>query len=211
MRTVLTLGFIIFLLGCPGTVYQVSALPDSQPLRKPAVSNRPGPMVHAGSGLAFAETYGSFQRTMAIRYDTAGLDGSFNYNTSWDKCKVVASFYMYPTPQMDFVGAPTNVVASKTREWLKNEFDHVKGVFREIHPSMHSEMEHAVTTPAQGGYLNGHSFVFRIGSNISELRLFVYKAQWFIKYRFTYPEWCETEAFSRIEAMTGELPWAAPE
>jgi hypothetical protein len=215
MRIAIIVGFTLILSGCPNT-YQVnpkvSPTSDSQPLTRPVSINHPGPLLHEASGLRFAERYDDFQRTAAMRYDTAGLDASFNYNTRWTNCKLVATFYVYSAPRrMTLVGAPPNMVSSTAQEWLQKEFDRTKAAMKHIHRSMQSMVVDSVTTPARGDDLNGHSMTFRKSGNISELRLFVYQAKWFLKYRFTYPEWCQTDAYSKIEALTRQLPWTTPE
>jgi hypothetical protein len=57
--------------------------------------------------------------------------------------------------------------------------------------------------------VQGPSFTFAESDQLSELRLFLYNRQWFIKYRFTYPESCKTEALARLGAFDRELPWVA--
>jgi hypothetical protein len=37
----------------------------------------------------------------------------------------------------------------------------------------------------------------------------VYRRRWFLEYRFTYPQSCEAEAKSKVEALIPRLPWAA--
>jgi hypothetical protein len=64
------------------------------------------------------------------------------------------------------------------------------------------------TTPTADGNLNGRLLTFREAGKFSEQRVFVYKTIWFLKYRFTYPESCRTEAASRIESLLSQLPWA---
>lgn len=207
MRIALVIGFTIILSGCPNT-YQLNSLSDTQPLTQPVHFNRPGPLLHEASGLKFSELYNNFQRVAALRYDTAGLDVSIGYNDHWSNCNLSATFYIYPTPKMNFVGAPPNVVSSTTQGWLDNEFDRSKAEIQHYHASMQSAVVGSVTTPAQDTPLNGRSLTYRESGKISELRLFTYNLKWFLKYRFTYPESCQTEADSRLKALIQRLPWA---
>ncbi|MDH3256766.1 MAG: hypothetical protein OEM27_04055 [Nitrospinota bacterium] len=208
MRIALIVGFTIILSGCPNT-YQLNSLSDSQPLTQPAQFNHPGPLRHDASELEFQELYDNFQRVAALRYDSAGLDVSISYNDQWSNCKIYATFYIYPTPRMNFFGSPQNVVSSITQGWLNDEFGRTKVQVKLYHPLMQSEVVDSVTTPAQGKKLNGYSLSYRETGNISELRLFVYNLKWFLKYRFTYPESCNTEANPRLEKLIHQLPWAA--
>jgi hypothetical protein len=57
--------------------------------------------------------------------------------------------------------------------------------------------------------VQGPSFGFAESDHLSELRLFLYNRQWFLKSRYTYPESCKTEALARLAALTRQLPWAA--
>ncbi len=207
LRVFLIFGGALLLSGCPNT-YQLNHNSDTQPLAQPINFNRPGPLLHEASGLNFSEVYGNFQRSSAMIFDIAGLDVGFNYNDHWSNCKIIATFYVYPTPRMSFIGAPRDVVTSVSQGWLNDEFDRTKTVTKQVHTSMQSEVVGSVTTPAQGTILNGNSFSYREAGNISELRLFIYDLKWFLKYRFTYPKSCQIEAGPRLEALIQQLPWA---
>jgi hypothetical protein len=117
---------------------------------------------------------------------------------------------VYPTPRMSFIGASPDVVSSLEQGWIDEEFDRSKTEIERFHPTMRSPVVRSVSTPAPGAFLRGSSFSFRESGNVSELRLFIHDRQWFLKYRFTYPESCKSEASSRIEAMVSQLPWATP-
>ena len=199
-------GGALLISGCPNT-YQLNHNPNTQPLTQPVHFNRPGPLLHEASGLKFPESYDNFQRVTALRYDTAGLDVSIGYNDSWVNCKISATFYIYPTPRMNFVGTPPSVVSSITQGWLNDEFGRSKDAIKHHHPSMKSMVVGSVATPAQGTPLNGRSLTYRESGKISELRLFVNNLKWFLKYRFTYPESCQSEAGPRLEELIKQLPW----
>jgi hypothetical protein len=207
MRVALSL--ILGLAGCPFTVNQLNRLPATEPLAQPASFNRPGPLLHEPSGFEFPEWYAHFQRVTAYRYDSAGLHIGIGYNDRRPECLIVATFYVYPTPRMSFVGASPDVVSSIERGWLDQEFGRSKRDIEQHHPAMESVHETPVVTPAGGSALHGSSLTFREAASVSELRLFVYGHQWFLKYRFTYPEACEGESRQRLDAMIQELPWAA--
>jgi hypothetical protein len=209
MRSVLILGLSISLAGCPLSVYDLNTLPKSEPLGEPVLFNRPGPLLHEPSGIEFAERYDDFQRVTADRYDTAGLHVSIGYNDRGPDCVIVATFYVYPTPRMSFIGTSPSVVESVERGWLDREFARSKAGVEQYHSKLESPVVGSCATPATGGDLQGYSFKFRESGNVSELRLFVHRHQWFLKYRFTYPESCEADAERRLEALTRKLPWAA--
>ena len=209
IRRVLILGLSFGLLGCPFTVNQLNRLPESQPLGQPVLFNQPGPLRHEASGLVFPEWYDNFQRVTAYRYDTAGLDVGIGYNDRRPDCVIAATFYLYPTPRMSFVGASPDVVSSVERGWLDQEFAQSRAEVEHYHPNLRSLVVGASTTPAAGAVLHGPSLTFHETGNLSDLRLFVYRHQWFLKYRFTYPESCESEAKPKLEALFSRLPWAA--
>lgn len=204
------LGILVAVLsGCPFSVNKLNRLPASQPLAQPVLFNQPGPLLHAPSGLAFAEAYGSFQRVTAYRYDTAGLDVGIGYNDSKPGCLIVATFYVYPTPRMSFIGASPDVVSSVELGWLQREYARSEAEIEQNHPNMQSRVEGPAATLAQGTILQGRSMIFEENGNMSELRLFVFDHKWFLKYRFTYPKSCEMEASKSVEGLVSRLPWAA--
>jgi len=202
-------GALLALAGCSSTVNQLNDLPASQPLPQPVSFNQPGPLLHEASGLTFAESYGGFQRVSAYRYDTAGLDVGVGYDDHQPNCLIAATFYLYPTPRMSFVGAPPDVVASTERGWLERGFARSSDELQRHHAALSSPVVGPVTTPAAGSTLQGKSLTFHEAHDISELRLFVYRHQWFLKYRFTFPEKCQAAATSRLGALVREMPWAS--
>ncbi len=208
IRMVLILGLSLGLLGCPFTVNQLNRLPESQPLRQPVLFNQPGPLRHEASGLVFPEWYDNFQRVTAYCYDTAGLHVGIGYNDHKPDCVIAATFYLYPTPRTSFVGASPDAVSSVERGWLDQEFARSKAEIERYHPGMESPVVGASTTPVAGTVLHGPSLTYHEAGNVSDLRLFVYRHQWFLKYRFTYPESCDADAKSELQALMPRLPWA---
>lgn len=195
--------------GCPLSVYELNRLPASQPLPEPVLFNHPGPLLHEPSGFEFPEAYGSFQRVTAYRYDTAGLDVGIGYNRAEPSCLIVTTFFVYPTPRMSFIGASPDAVSSVELGWLEHEYARAQAEIKQYHPRMQSGVEAVATMPAHGSLLQGRSMVFKEDGTISELRLFVYDHKWFLKYRLTYPETCESEARKSIEEIASRLPWTA--
>jgi hypothetical protein len=198
---------ILALSGCPLSVYDVNRLPPSQPLGEPVLFNAPGPLRHDPSGLTFPESYGQFQRVTAYRYDTAGLDVSVGYNDREADCLIVATFHVYPTPRMTFIGASPATVNSIEGGWLQREYLRSKADLQQHHPRMETQSESGATTPARGTVLGGISLVFKDDTDISEIRLFVYDHKWFLKYRLSYPESCRAQAQDRIRELVERLPW----
>jgi hypothetical protein len=200
----------LLLSGCPlGGVSQINRIPESQALREPELFNRPGVLTHEPSGFAFPEWYANFQRVTAYRYDTAGLNVGIGYNDRRPTCLIVATFYIYPAPRMTFVGASPSVVASLQESWLRDEFARSKAEIEAAHPNLREPSVQPSVTPVSDLLVQGPSFAFAESDHLSELRLFLYNRQWFVKYRFTYPESCRTEALARLGALDRELPWAA--
>jgi hypothetical protein len=208
MRPALVLGFALLLSGCWPSVWKLDRLPESEPLGQAVLINRPGPLRHEPSGFEFAEWYDSFQRVTAYGYDTAGLDVAIGYNDRGPDCLLLATFYVYPTPRVTHFGAGPDVVAALEQGFLDAELTRVREEIERYHPAMHSVVVGSATTPARRSVLRGHSLTFRESEKISELRLFVLDHQWFLKYRFTYPESCREEAARRLERLISRLPWA---
>jgi hypothetical protein len=209
MRVPVLLAFILVLPGCPYTVNQLNRLPQTEPLAQPVLFNQPGPLVHAPTGFVFPERYDNFQRVTAYRYDTAGLNIEIGYNDRRDNCVVAATYYLYPTPRMSFIGTRPDVVASIEQRWLRNEFARAKAEIEQHHPRMHSAVEAPASTPSIPQSLQGSRLSYREEGYVSQLQLFVLDRKWFLKYRFTYPEACERESASRLAAILPRLPWAA--
>jgi hypothetical protein len=207
----LTLALLALAMsGCPfGGVNQINRIPESQPLREPELFNRPGILQHDPSGFAFPEWYGNFQRVTAYRYDTAGLDVSIGYNDRSLACLIVATFYVYPAPRMSFIGAAPSVVASLQERWLRDEFARSRAEIEAVHPSLREPSVLPSVISVSDSLVQGPSLTFAESDQLSEFRLFLYNRQWFLKYRFTYPESCKSEAVTRIAALTRQLPWAA--
>jgi hypothetical protein len=203
-------GLTLLLTACPiFTVTHVNRLPESRPLDRPAGQNPPGPIRLEVHDLEFAERYGTFERVGLYRYDSAGLNVGIGYNDLSADCGIVATFYVYPTPRMSFVGAEPHAVAATERSWLEAEFANVRAELAQFHPQMTSERVGVATTPVAGEPLAGESLTFYETGAFSELRLFVHDHQWFLKYRFTYPEWCREEVAPKIDALVASLPWSA--
>ena len=138
MRSIVLVIIAFGLTACPFTVNQLNRLPASQPLAQPVLFNRPGPLLHEASGFEFPDWYDNFQRVTAYRYDTGGLDVGIGYNDRRPDCLIAATFYVYPTPRMSFVGASADPVASMERGWLNNEFARAKAGIEHHHPAMQS-------------------------------------------------------------------------
>jgi hypothetical protein len=210
MKFLVLASVVLLLSGCPfGAVNQINRIPESQPLREPELFNRPGVLTHEPSGLAFPERSANFQRVTAYRYDTAGLNVAIGYNDRRPTCLIVATFYVYPAPRMSFVGASPSVVTSLQESWLRDEFARSKAEVEAAHPNLWNPAVQAFVNPLSDLLVQGPSFAFAESEHLSELRLFLYRRQWFIKYRLTYPESCKTEALARFNALDRELPWAA--
>lgn len=204
------LAIIILLTsGCVSCgVYQLSPIPESRPLLQPALINHPGILTHSHTGFAFSEQYGNFQRVTAYRYDTAGVDISIGYNNRSLACFIAATFYIYPAPQMSFIGASPAVVASLQENWLRAEFARSKAGVKSAHPKLREISIQNSVIPVGESLVQGPSFTFAESGHLSELHLFLYNKQWFVKYRFTYPESCEAEASTRLKSLALQLPWA---
>ena len=212
MRLPIVAILAITLTGCPfGGINQINHLPESQPLREPRLINHPGVFTHGATGFAFPESYGNFQRVTAYQYDSAGLDVGIGYNDRRSPCLVVATFYVYPAPRMTFIGASPSVVASLEESWLQHEFARSKQEIEAAHPDLREPSVQASVTPVGELLVQGPRFGFAKADDLSELHLFLYNRQWFLKYRFTYPQACKTEALARLAAFTSQLPWIPAE
>jgi hypothetical protein len=190
-------------------VNQINRIPESQLLQEPELFNQPGVLKHDPTGFAFPEWYDNFQRVTAYRYDTAGLNVGIGYNDRRPTCLIVATFYIYPAPRMTFIGAAPNVVASLQDGWLSNEFARSKAEIEATHPNLSDVLIRPSVGPANESFVQGPQLSFAESDHRSELHLFLFNHQWFLKYRFTYPQSCKVDAVARIAALTRQLPWAA--
>jgi hypothetical protein len=203
MRSALVLVSVV-LVACG--VYQVNTLPPSQVLDEPMSIQRPGPLVQPLSGLEFAESYGGFARVSAVRYDTEGLNLAIGYNDARPDCPIVLTFYIYPAPRMSFIGAAPSVVVAMQRSWLDAEYAQCKAEIAARHAGLESPVDASTTTQISGEQLKGALFTYRERQVRSELRLFVWKLRWFVKYRITYPLACQELAGSRLTTLISEMP-----
>lgn len=210
MRIATLLMLTLALSGCPfAGITQLNRIPQSEALSEPVLFNRPGVLQHETTGFEFPEWYDNFHRVTAYRYDTAGLDISVGYNDRRSRCVVVAKFFVYPAPRMTFFGASPSVVASLQERWLRDEFARSRAEIEAAFPSMGTPSVSSSSTLIRGSLANGPFFRFSESENLSELRLFIYDRQWFLKYRFTYPKACQSEATERIDSLIEKLPWAS--
>ena len=207
LRLIMVASFWFILSGISDTM-QTPPSTDSEPLGRPVSVKISGPLIHEPSGFEFPESYDSFSRSLILRYDTAGLDMSVHYNDKWAGCKLATTFYVYPTPRTSGTGAPPDMTPSVQEGWLEEQIQNSKYAIKHYHPSLQSLTTGTTTTPTADGNLNGRLLTFREAGKFSEQRVFVYKTIWFLKYRFTYPESCRTEAASRIQSLLSQLPWA---
>jgi len=197
------LACAVVLAACSSAA-RVAPLPSSPLLGKPVSFNKPGPLQHAATGFEFAESYGAFKRVSARRYDAAGLNVGVGYDDRQPDCTIVTLFYVYPTPES--ASAPVSTESSE-QSWLDDEFSTARRYVQYNNPGMLLPELSMTSTPTADGSLPGMQLAFRDASSFSELRLFVYSKRWFLKYRFTYPETCETEASRRIAALIAQMPW----
>ncbi|MGH8514668.1 MAG: hypothetical protein ACREV8_12155 [Gammaproteobacteria bacterium] len=210
MRFLILAVLAATLTGCPfAGVTQLNRIPEGQPLGEPELFNRPGILTHDATGLAFPEWYDNFQRVTAYRYDSAGLNVGIGYNDRRSNCLVVATFYIYPAPRMSYIGAAPNVVASVQARWLDDEFGRSKAEIHAAHPGLREISISPTIGPTGASFVQGPRFRFAAADQQSELHLFLYARQWFLKYRFTYPQSCESDARAALSALTRQLPWAA--
>ena len=210
MRFLILAILVAVSTGCPFTgVTQLNDIPESQRLGEPELFNHPGVLTHEPTGFAFPESYDHFQRVTAYRYDTAGLHVGIGYNDCRPTCLVVATFFIYPAPRMSFVGANPSVVASLQEKWLDQEYQQSKTEIYLAHPGLRELSTSATTGSTVETFVEGPKFRFAEADQLSELHLFLYDRQWFLKYRFTYPRSCESDALAALAAMTRQLPWAA--
>jgi hypothetical protein len=200
----LVVATAVALTACASTTAP-APLPESQLLGQPISINKPGALRHEPSGFEFAEAYGSFRRVSARRYDTAGLNVGIGYDDRRSDCTIVTTFFVYPTP--DEEPAPDPAPARTEQGWLDAEFSVARRYVRYKNPGMLLPELGLASTPTSKGLLPGLQLGYRDASKFSELRLFVYGKRWFLKYRFSYPESCESEASQRIAALVADMPW----
>ena len=203
LRLAVTAGAIFLLQGCP--VYQLNRLPESSPLSQPVFVSTSSSMAftRAPSQFVFPATVSGFSRVDVIQYDSAGLDVSAGYNGGSPPCPVVLTLYVSPSPRMSFVGADPAVVRSMEGSWLDAAFNRWKKEIVQGHPDAKLQVEDGKT---QNG-VPGKKAIYSIGSEESQLFVFVIEREWILTYRHTFPAQCAEQANAILDEFYSSWRW----
>jgi hypothetical protein len=206
VKTVLGLGFVLLLCGCP-TV-------RTDKLTQPEQVDVDGPYQHTASGMIFPTSVGAYVRDRIMRYDRDALDVSAGYNLIRPPRIIFATMYVYPAPSVVSILSPPHVAATARSLAAKNEYARSKNEILQSHPfaKLLGELE---TSLVKGNdTYQGWKAIFeldgaRFGQQekvFSHLYVFSYiGGSWTVKYRFTYPK--SIEETQEIETFLRNLEW----
>ncbi len=190
-----------------GSPSAVSRPPRARALQ-PVLLDTDEPVVHEASGFRFPVRQGGFRRIAAYRYDDEGREMGVVYRNVRPGCAVDAAFAVYPVSEAHDP-AVANRVGAAPAPSLAQELAHAREEWKRGHDQLELVAEGETSTPGAFNALEGPFARFRERGQISEIQIFLYEDKWFLRYAFTYPERCATEADERIAAVVERLPWAA--
>jgi hypothetical protein len=149
--------------------------------------------------MEFPETVGAFARVGIDKYDRAGNDISVGYNNGSEL--VAATVYVYPASDATPKGAQPS----------ESHFNAVKAEIEKAHPSAASLVDDDRVTLAsavgrKATYRFEEAFAGAKRSLVSDVYLFG-SGNWFISYRFTYPEAAAAHAATEITDFMDSLKW----
>lgn len=177
-----------------GIVLLVTACQNPEPTPTPSTIESPsGEFTHTGSGMTFPETVGVFVRGDIDEYDNSGEDISVSYVSRRDLFS--ATVYVYPANAVTPNGSPPD----------EQHFAAVKAEIEDAFPEATMLVDDArVTLPNSVGRKTTYRFEAEFaGANrlvLSDAYLFGFE-EWFIKYRFTYPESSADAASGNIKEL----------
>jgi len=158
-----------------------------------------GTYIHASFGMEFPQHVGAFERGDIDRYDTSGKDVSVGYVDATNF--TVATIYVYPSHVLTLAGSPPDT----------QHFSEVKHDVESAHPT--------AALLADDGRVNigdavGRSATYELhearGGVELALRSDVFlfgRGQWYVMYRFTYPEAVADQASTSIRTFMDALVW----
>jgi hypothetical protein len=127
-----------------------------------------------------------YTRVTLVQYDAAGLDISAGYHGTSPACPIEMTEYVWPAPRMSFIGADPSLVRSVEKGWVDGAYEHWQREIVQGHPDAILRSEEQVTKDS----VPGKRAVYSIGSNESELQVFIVGNAWVRSYRATYPPQC---------------------
>ncbi len=199
------------LSGCPPSTTRMPA-PRSEPLENSIEISVDGDFYHSPSEMIFPEHVEGFSRVEITQYDKEGYDVSVGYNAYGLMYNLIATIYIYPGPEMTYLGAAPETVRSLESSDLSNEIERNVKFIEEQHPdwSLYYEGDSKINSsyPSrmasfeyQQETLTGPVKV------ISTVHIFLVDYRWFVKFRFTYPAASAEQYTPKVFNLVRSLTW----
>ncbi len=211
LRLIILIFPVLLLLGCPFSVTRMPA-PRSEPLEIPIEILTSEDFHHSPSGMIFPKNVQGFIRVEITQYDKEGYDVSVGYNAYGLMYNLVATIYVYPGPDMTYLGAAPETVRSLENGYLSNAIEQIKGVIEEQHPHWKLEYEgDSILVPFYPAKMVSYEYQHDtlVGSLkvISTAHIFLVDHRWFVKFRFTYPEASAKQYTPKAFNLVRSLIW----
>jgi hypothetical protein len=167
----------------------------------PQIIPNPGSEVIAHeSGFSFPDRLGEFERVDVHNYDRSGRDMSVGYNQR--RLLIIATIYVYPKSE------------TRPRSSLDQHFDDVRANVLSEHVSARVKESKPITISLSGVPRRGYKAVFSLVEHYAgtfeslrgEVHLFEFK-DYFVKYRFTYPERNRVAAEKETARLMQDIQW----
>ncbi|MBX3728618.1 MAG: hypothetical protein KF858_05490 [Candidatus Sumerlaeia bacterium] len=201
------LAILIFPLAACFGVYRTPA-PRSVYLQEPKVL----PLdarghVHQGSGLEFPPKAGALRLTEMHQYDVEGHNLSGAYSALLGTLQF--TLYVYPGPQMRYMGANSAFVKEQDRRFLEGHFEQVVNEVTAHRPRITREYDLEVETSLGPTLGRGWNYPQRalLGEVQSHTRAVVilHQGKWLIKIRASAPADCENLLDREMRALIQAL------
>ncbi|MDQ0474452.1 hypothetical protein [Labrys wisconsinensis] len=153
-----------------------------------------GTYVHQGSGFAFPEAVGGFQRTGITVFNDGATDVGIGYETGAAGRTIVTTVFVYPAPATAETASSRAATEAARSRACAEHFVEIKAGIETLHPGARLIREGAVASPSPAHAKPGLRAVFEFGQVLdgrrqtrrSEADLYCYfGGEWLVAYRTT--------------------------
>jgi hypothetical protein len=183
-----------FIISCSVAVL----MPTMAAAQGMTILNPDGPYTQAATGMVFPESVGELKRVSIIQYKPDGTDESAGYNRAVPMQEIVATVYIFPSPNLTSIGSPQAVIDSARQVLCQSQFRAIESEVAKAHPDAGSPNESAATlvqgAASYSGYKAEYSMTAARFADRTNVALHSYAfafcflgGKWTAEYRIDYP------------------------